>query len=84
MRAELESVYMDEYFTDAANTAVYAGHVLWNLRLLWQPQPATEVSLRVLNLTDRKYADRADLAFGNERYFPGEPQRAYVALKHSF
>ena len=81
---ELEGIYMGEYYLDAGNTAEYDGHVLFNLRADWQVTPATLVSARVLNLADREYAERADLAFGNFRYFPGMPRRAYVRLEHRF
>jgi len=36
--------------------------------------------VRVNNLTDELYADRADFAFGNHRYFPGREREVYVQL----
>ena len=38
----------------------------------------------VRNLTDEKYADRADFAFGNQRFFPGEPLNVTVGLRKKF
>ena len=38
------------------------------------------VSLRVDNLFDTRYADRADFAFGNERFFPGRPRTVFAGL----
>jgi hypothetical protein len=35
-------------------------------------------------VTDAAYADRADVAFGNERYFPGEPLNATFGLTKKF
>ncbi len=36
------------------------------------------------NATDERYADRADFAFGSERYFPGEERAAEVVLQVGF
>lgn len=79
-RVELEWVAVGPYFADAANTARYPGHDLLNLRAAWTPTPRWTVSLRVTNLTDRAYADRADLSFGAWRYFPGRPRTAFVEV----
>jgi outer membrane receptor protein involved in Fe transport len=68
------------YWTNAANTARYGGHDLLNLRLAWRPTPAWTTVLRVTNLADRAYADRADFAFGNHRYFPGRDRALFLEL----
>ncbi|MEE9136890.1 MAG: TonB-dependent receptor, partial [Gammaproteobacteria bacterium] len=78
--AELEWVHMDPYFLDAANTVKYQGHDLWNLRVIFTPTPSWWLGVRVNNLTDELYADRADFAFGNHRYFPGREREVYVQL----
>jgi len=83
--AELEWVYQDEYFLDAANTATYEGHELLNLRLIVTPTPVWEVALRINNLTDVAYADRADLQLTappdkRYRYFPGHDREVYLEL----
>ena len=79
-RLELEWVAVGPYFADAANTARYPGHDLLNFRAAWTPAPQWSLALRVTNLTDRAYADRADLSFGAWRYFPGRPRTAFVEL----
>jgi iron complex outermembrane recepter protein len=78
--AELEWQYVGAYWTNAANTARYDGHDLVNLRFSWQAQPAWTIALRVTNLLDTAYADRADFAFGSHRYFPGRGRAAFVEL----
>ncbi|MEX1994851.1 MAG: TonB-dependent receptor [Steroidobacteraceae bacterium] len=78
--AELEWLHVGDYWTNAANTARYGGHDLANLRLIWRPTPAWSVALRVINLLDAAYADRADFAFGNHRYFPGRPRAYFIEL----
>lgn len=78
--AELEWLHVGGYWTNAANTARYGGHELLNLRLSWQPRPAWSIALRVINLLDNAYADRADFAFGSDRYFPGRNRAVFAEL----
>ncbi len=81
---ELEVVYMDDYFTNAENTRTYDGHTVVNWRARWQLSDAFSVHARVINLFDREYADRADFAFGNDRYFPAMPRQLYVGFDYGF
>jgi iron complex outermembrane receptor protein len=37
----------------------------------------------VTNLLDTDYAERADYAFGNERFFVGEPRGVYIGFRRS-
>jgi len=82
--AELEWVYQDEYFLDAANTASYPGHDLLNLRLIYKPAQIWTIALRINNLTNVRYADRADLQSSVDppsfRYFPGHDREVYLEL----
>ncbi len=82
--AELEQVYVDDYFTDAANSNFYKGHAISNLRINWEPKPQTRFFLSIRNITDKRYATRADFAFGNERYFPGEERNVMVGVKYKY
>jgi outer membrane receptor protein involved in Fe transport len=74
--AELEWLWVGAYWANAANTARYGGHDVGNLRLSVAPARDWTLALRVTNLLDVAYADRADFAFGDYRYFPGRG-RAY-------
>ena len=78
LEAELEWLWVGAYWANAANTARYGGHDVGNLRVSFEPARNWLVSLRVTNLADGPYADRADFAFGDYRYFPGRG-RAYFA-----
>jgi len=74
--AELEWLWVGGYWANASNTARYGGHDLGNLRLAVFPAKDWSLALRITNLLDTAYADRADYAFGDYRYFPGRG-RAY-------
>jgi iron complex outermembrane receptor protein len=80
--AELEWVYMDEYYLEPNNEHQYDGHSLLNLRISSQFSKRFGGALRVTNLTDEDYAERADFGFGNYRYFVGQPLGAYFELSY--
>ncbi|GAB1256827.1 TonB-dependent receptor PqqU [Aurantivibrio plasticivorans] len=85
LRSELEWVHMGSYFTDPQNDNDYSGHDIANIRAEYQPIPSLNLGLRVLNLTDRRYAERADFTgFSGARYFPGEPRSYYVSAEYRF
>ena len=81
--SEVEMVYQGRYFLDAASTATYNGFTLWNWRGEWQIDPHWRVFSRVMNIADIRYADRADIAFGGYRYFPGTPRQVFVGVEMS-
>ncbi len=72
-----------EYYLDAENRFDYPGHVVGNARFWMKPLPILDVVLRLNNVTDRDYADRADFAFGNYRYFPGRGRELFVEFSLS-
>ena len=76
--------HVGEYFTDPANTTIYPGHTVLSARGSYEFGEGMEAFLIVRNLTDEAYADRADLAFGNDRYFPGEPLNATLGVRKKF
>ena len=73
---EAEWVYQGSYFIDAANNHRYSGHSLLNLRARMAFAASRHtLSLRLTNVLNKRYAERADFAFGNYRYFPGAGRR---------
>lgn len=84
LRLSLSADHVGEYFTDPANTVTYPGHTVLHARAGWRFAEGTEAYIIVRNLTDVAYADRADVAFGNERYFPGEPLNATFGITRTF
>ena len=73
---ELEWAHMGDYYTNPENTADYGGHNLVNLRTQFTVNDDLSLYVNIMNLTDEKYAERADwTTFTGDRYFPGEPAR---------
>lgn len=81
---ELEWSHIGKYYLEPTNTYSYSGHDLLNLRWRQQLSPSMHVAARLLNVTDRDYAERADYAFGNYRYFVGEPRSLYLEVGWTF
>lgn len=78
--AELEWISMGGYWLNAANTARYDGHDLLHLRLTRPLSDTLQVTLRVHNLGNVAYAERADFAFGEYRYLPGRDRSLLVEI----
>ena len=72
-----------KYWVDAENTHDYPGHAVWNARVSVLPSGAWAINLRLNNVSDVRYADRADYAFGDYRYFPGRGHELFVELRYS-
>lgn len=76
---ELEWVHMGSYFTDPDNNHKYDGHDVFNLRLNWELNSQLGLYARMVNVADRRYAERADYtSFSGDRYFPGEPRSFFL------
>jgi outer membrane receptor protein involved in Fe transport len=81
-RAEAEWSHTGGYATDPANTHSYGGYDQVNLRVSTQITPHTELFARVVNLTDRKYAEL--LSYDNflkEQYTPGAPRSVVLGVR---
>lgn len=81
MVSEFEAVHVGSHAVDAANTAHYGGHTLFNWRGSVQTTPRVRLFARLINLLDTPYADRADYAFGSYRYFPGLKRQLYAGVE---
>jgi iron complex outermembrane receptor protein len=81
-RAEVEWSHTGAYAMDAANTHTYAGYDLLNVRASAEIAPRAELFARVVNLTNRKYAEL--LSYDNflkEQYTPGAPRSVVIGVR---
>lgn len=81
LSAEIEWLHLGAYFMDAANSTIYPGHDIVHIRGAWKLSDRVTATFAVRNLFDRLYAERADFAFGAERYFPGEGRVASFGIR---
>ncbi|MGB5255714.1 MAG: TonB-dependent receptor, partial [Woeseiaceae bacterium] len=70
------------YYLDAENRFRYPGHDLLNLRTRIELNRSLSVTARLNNLMNETYADRADYAFGQYRYFPGRGRELFIELRY--
>jgi iron complex outermembrane recepter protein len=78
--AELEWIYLGSHYLEPDNQHKYDGHQLLNLRLASEFGQRWRATLRLTNLLDEDYAERADFGFGSYRYFVGQPLGAYLEI----
>ncbi len=79
-RVELEWVHMGAYYQNPENSVRYPGHDLLNARVIYSLNKRWQAAVRVTNITDEDYAERADFTFGDDRYFVGEPRSVYLSI----
>ncbi|MBI1252473.1 MAG: TonB-dependent receptor plug domain-containing protein [Alphaproteobacteria bacterium] len=84
LRLEAEWAHMGEYFTNAENTRTYTGHDVFNLRGEVEVSSAVTLTAALRNIANTDYAERADFAFGNDRYFPGEGRNLTLGVRGRF
>lgn len=80
INVEAQWIMMGKYFTDAANLHSYEGYDIINLRLNYNINTDSTLSFSIRNVTDQLYAERADYAFGEERFFPAETRTIGLSL----
>jgi outer membrane receptor protein involved in Fe transport len=81
----LEWVRLGSYWMDPENTRKYAGHALFNLYATIPVVANLELSGRVTNLGDRRFAETSSFnAQQGERYRPGAPRQVYLGAQYRF
>lgn len=82
VQSRVQFSYVGEHKLDAANTTSYKGHSVFNWYGGWEINENFTLQGRLTNLLDKKYADRADFAFGSYRYFPAPPRQFMMGLQY--
>lgn len=94
-RAELEWVHVGEYYmdeantVDLANTTIYDGHDIVNLRMNYFLDKNFELFARIINANDQRYATAAKYSPAGFRpakseYAPGMPRTLYAGIEYKF
>lgn len=79
---EVEGTHVGAYYLDPSNLHTYDGQFLLNARVVWRISEDWSLTGRINNVADTAYADRADYAFGNYRYFPGRPREFLLEIAY--
>ncbi len=80
LTAELEYQHVGPYYMDDNNTKKHGGYDILNLKAEYRLKDNLKIFGKVYNLTDRLYAETANIAYGRERYRPGIPRTIYVGF----
>jgi iron complex outermembrane recepter protein len=81
---ELAWAHMGGYWLDESNQHRYGGQDLLNLYAQQWLARNWSLALRIINLTNKAYAERADYSFGNYRYFPGDGRETFIQVQRAF
>ena len=80
-QAQLEWVYLGSYWLEASNSPTfgkYEGHQVFNLRLSHSLSDSVRLHARIMNLTDKRYADSASVSSSTPVFSPALPRALYV------
>jgi iron complex outermembrane receptor protein len=81
----LEWVRLGSYWMDPENTHEYDGHDLFNLFATVPVMEHVDLSGRVTNLTDRRYAETSTFNVQQaERFRPGPPRQFFLGAQYRF
>ena len=81
--AQLEWVYLGSYWLEASNNpsfGKYEGHQVFNLRVSQKLTPSVSVFGRLMNLTDKRYADSASVSSNTPVFSPALPRALYAGV----
>ena len=70
------------YYLEPGNRFRYGGHLVANARASIGLGANWTLTLRVNNLADEAYADRADFAAGDYRYLPGRGREGFIEIRY--
>lgn len=79
---ELQSI--GDYWMDDANTRKYKGYTIANLKFHYQVNEQWSLNARVRNLTDKYYAQQAELRYGSARFSPGASRTLYLGMNYQW
>jgi len=89
-QVELQSV--GEYWMDDANSTdpetgldrIYDGYSVVNLKARYQLNNQLSFNARILNLTDKVYAQGGEYRYGKNSWSPGAPRTAYLGMSYQW
>ena len=81
LRTQLEWSRIGSYWLDQSNTEKYEGHDLFNLRANFSIGKHVEIFGSIINMTDKRFADSAQLQGATPVYSPGLPRTFYAGIE---
>ncbi len=78
----LEFQHVGKYWLDDANTRQYDGYTVANFKALYRISERLKINLKINNLEDEIYAERATYSYGKEKYTPAAPRQFFIGLEY--
>jgi iron complex outermembrane recepter protein len=81
--AQLEWIYLGSYWREATNNPTYGkyeGHQVFNLRFSHALNKDVNLFGRIMNLTDKRYADSASVSSSTPVFSPALPRAVYTGV----
>jgi iron complex outermembrane receptor protein len=69
---------------DEGNDRIYQGYTIINLKAHYQVSKKLALHARLLNLSDKEYAQEASYRYGKTTYSPGAPRTVYIGLNYQW
>ncbi|MBA6232652.1 MULTISPECIES: TonB-dependent receptor [unclassified Colwellia] len=69
---------------DEGNDRIYQGYTIINLKARYQVSKKLALHARLLNLSDKEYAQEASYRYGKTTYSPGAPRTVYFGLNYQW
>jgi outer membrane receptor protein involved in Fe transport len=82
--AQLEWVRIGAYWLEAGNSPTfgkYPGHDVFNLRVNQAIGPQVKLFARIMNLTDKRYADSASVSSNTAVFSPALPRSCFAGME---
>ena len=79
-----EVQYVSSYYMDDKNIHTYDGYTIGNIKANYSINKNLKLFGKIDNITDEKYAEKADYAYGKEKYTPANPRMFYAGIEYSF
>ena len=73
-----------DYYMDDKNTKQYGGYTIANLKFNYQLSENIKFNAKVINITDKYYAQQAEIAYGKEKYSPAFGRTGYIGINYQF
>ena len=87
----LEMQSIGEYWMDDANSQdadgndrIYGGYTIFNIKARYKVNEQLSFNARILNVTDKKYAQEAEYRYRKVSLSPGAPRTLYVGLNYQW
>lgn len=79
-----EAQYVSSYYMDDKNKHEYDGYTVANLKTDYRINNNFKIFGKINNITDEKYAEKADFSYGREKYTPANPRMFFVGAEYTF